>query len=811
MSTFMQDLRYAARVLAKSPGFALVALAALGLGIGANTAIFTVFYSVLMKPLDYPESDRLMMLVRHFPGGNAESLSGKKYLYAREHAKGFAELGAQDVLGTGVNLTGQGDPERIPSMRVTASWFNVLGVAPALGRAFTDDEDRPSGPCLAVLTHGIWQRRFGADRTVLGRPLTLGGQSCTVTGVMPPGFKSSPEADIYTPLGIVDDPTDRANMYFILARLNPGVTWEQAEQQTRALHARFVGEFPTLRDGDHENFTLLSYREFRTGSARTALMLLLASVGLVLLIACANVANLLLARATGRQREMAIRAAMGASGKRIARQLLTESVLLSLAGGALGLLLAHWGLKALLVLGAGSLPRSGDIRIEAPVLLFTVAISALTGVIFGLTPALQAMRTDLNLVLREGTGRAGGGRGRHSLRSALVTVEVALSVVLLAGALLLVRTFQNLRNVDPGFRATNVVTFQSALGARYKTSAQIGDYLRQVQERIEITPGVVAAGVTTNLPTEIGPDIPCDIVGRGNTDCNAQWRHATPHFIEAMGIRLIAGRTFRETDTAAAEPVIIVNESFARTHFKDRSAIGERIVIGRIMGPSWTDKARQIVGVVGDVREQGLDTQAPPIYYVPSQQVPDIYMQKLKDLLPMAWVVRTSGDPLQMTNAIRAAVMAVDRDQPMSNVRTLESVVAASLAQRQFHTWLLSLFALLALALAAVGIYGVLSYSVNQRRSEIGVRLALGATATDVIGLVLRESMRPALAGIAIGLVSAFMLTRWMESLLVGVSARDPLSFFAVPLVLLLVVLFAALQPAWRAVRIDPVVALRYE
>lgn len=811
MGDLWQDVRYAARVLAKSPGFALVALAALALGIGANAAIFTVVNAALLRPLPYPEPGRLALLVRDFPSGTSESLSALKFDYLRRHTRVFEGVAAYDVLGVGQNLTGAGEPERVPSIRVSASFFRVAGVQPALGRGFTADEENPNAAKPAVISHGLWQRRFGGDAGILGKPITLGGEAVTVVGVMPQGFQWTPEADILIPLRTHYDPRDRANMFFVLTRMKPDVSLEEAKKDADRVYGLFRAEHPDLRDGDRESFTALGYHEYMTGNVRRPLLILLAAVGLVLLIACANVANLLLARATARQKEIALRTALGAGAGRIVRQLLTESLMLSLAGGALGLVLARIGLNAIVALGGEMIPQAGSIEISGAVLGFTLGISLVTAVVFGLAPAISASRTDLHDTLREGSGRAVGSAVRHRMRKVLVVAEVALAVVLLAGATLLLRAFDEVRRVDPGFVTANALTFQQALGARYATREQVAGYTRQVQERIELIPGVRAAGLVTSLPTELGPDLPYEVPSLGQETFSAQWRNVTPHTFDALGMKVIEGRGITETDSGSAEAVIVVNESLAKSRFKGRSAVGERILVGRIMGPRFAEGPRQIVGVVKDVREQGLDREAPEIMYIPTAQIQQASLDVMRAIIPFTWVVRTSGASPELVRQVRSAVLAVDSDQPVAKVRWMEEVVKSSMGRRVFITTLLGLFAALALLLAAVGIYGVLSYSVQQRTQEIGVRLALGASAGEVTKLVAGESLRPALAGALLGVAGAFGLSRFLEAQLYGVTASDPLSFAVTPLVLLGVSVLASLAPLWRALRIDPVVALRYE
>lgn len=788
MSSVWQDLRFAVRTLGNSPGFTLIALTALALGIGANTAIFTVVDSVLLRPLPYPDSGRIAILMRHYPGGNSEALSQTKFRFYEEHKGSFSDVAAQDVLGVGLNLSGAGEPERVPSIRVSEAFFRVLNVKPAMGRTFLPEEDRPGGPNVVVLSHSLWQRRFGSDPAVLARALTLGGQSYTVVGVMPPRFKTFPEAEIWSPVRAVASAADRANMLLVLGRLKSGVTFEQADANHKRNLGAFFREYPSLKTNDQESATVAGYQQYLTGDLRTPMLILLSAVGLVLLIACANVANLMLARATGRTKEMAIRTALGARRGQILRQLLTESLMLSLAGAALGLLLARAAINSLVALAGSHLPPLAEIRMDPRVLAFTVCAAILTGLLFGLAPALQAARGDVNSTLREGTGRATAGQHRGLLRNVLVVVEVSLAVVLLVGAALLLRSFGNLRVVSPGFNAENVLSFQMSLGsARTAQTSAMASFLRKAEERIETVPGVQAAATVTNLPMELGPDLPYEVMGASGQVDEAQWRHISHRYFEVMQIPMKRGRALTEADNETSEPVVIINEALARSRFKDKDPLGESILIGRVMGPDFADKPRRIVGTVADIRERGLDREAPPTAYVPAAQVPNGITRSIFTLLPATWVVRTVGTPMQYGPAIRQSVLQVDPEQALANLRPLSDVLCNSASQRRFNAVLLALFAGLALLLAAVGVYGVLSYAISQRTNEIGLRVALGASRADVLRLVLGKGLSPALLGLVFGLAASFGLSRFLESQLFGLSARDPLTFALVGAVLLTV------------------------
>ena len=818
MNSFFQDLRYALRTMHMNPGFAAVSVLALALGIGANAAIFSVVNAVMLRPLPYPDSHLLFAIVRQYPRGIAPTVNGNHVLYWRQHTKSFDAVGGYDVIGAGANLAGVAGPERVNSIRVTPEFFRAFGVSPVLGRGFTESEAQPNGPRVAVISDGLWKRRFGADPTVLDRRITLNGESWTVVGVMPAGFTMMPEADVMTPLALQLSPTDRANMYIMAARLRRGVTQEQALADSERVLEQYRREYPNIADETRNlHLSPIPMQQRWCGDLRPAVLMLAGAVALVLLIACANLANLLLARAAARGKEIAVRTALGAGRMRLVRQLLTESVLLSLLGGAVGLVLAHWAVRGLMRVSPGDIPAMARVTVDSGVLLFTLAVAVVTGVLFGLAPALQMGRLALAESLKEsGRGTSTGIRG-HRLRAALVVAEVALSLVLLTGATLLIRSFLLMRQVEPGFEARNVLTMQMSLsGERYQTTAGVAEFARRLLRRIEAMPGVDAAAMVTNLPMEQGPDLPFEVEGRpdraeGRDTGNAQYRVITPRFFDAMRIPLKAGRFFEERDSGQSEPILIINESLARAYFKDKNPIGEQITIGRVMGPPFADRPRQVVGVVGDVREFGLNQRVPPTVYVPSTQVPDALTALAGRVLPSSWIVKTRMEPLTNVEAVRREIQSVDSQQPVSNVRTLEQVVARSLAGHQFNTLLLGLFAALALVLAVVGIYGVMSYTVTQRTHEIGIRMALGASQRNAVGLIVRHGAILSGIGVAIGLACSVGLTRFLERMLFGVTQTDPASFAAVSLLLMIAAVAASYVPARRASRVDPVTSLRYE
>ena len=815
MGNLLQDVRYAYRMMIKNRTFTTVAILALALGIGANTAIFSVVNAVMLRPLPYEDPGELVSVVRAFEGGGtSDSVSMTKFVFWRDNNTVFEQLGAYDVLGAGHNLTGGDRPERIRGIRVSTELFSLLGVQPQIGRSFAAEEGRPGASSVVIVSDGLWKSRFGADPNLIGRPIMLSSNSYTVIGVMPEGFQFTPPADVWTPLQPVADSQDQANLIALLGRMKPGMMLDQVNVALEPLAVQFREAYPELMS-DQESIRGISYHYYLTDRIRPALLILLGAVAFVLLIACANVANLLLSRAASRSQEIAVRTAMGAPRMRLIRQLLTEAAMMSLAGAALGLTVSHWGLKVLLVMSPADIPDLIQIGLDLRVLLFTLAIALMTGLLFGVVPALQASRQNLRGTLHESGTRTTAGIGGRRIRGALVVAEVALSLVLLIGAALLLRSFSELRVIDPGFNPANVLTMQMSMtGGRYDTTESQHNLFRNAIERIELIPEIQHAATITNLPTEIGPDLPFEIEGRQMEEgqfLNSQYRVISPNYFKAMGIALIRGRHFDPGETGASTPVVIINEALARRDFPDQDPIGQLLTIGRVMGPGFADPPRQIVGIVGDTRELGLDQDAPATLFVPAAQVPNQLTALAATLLPVTWVARTRSEPLRLSADVGAAIAAVDSNQPVSNIRTMEQVLSSWMARAQFNTVLLSVFAGVTLLLTSIGIYGTMSYSVNQRTHEIGLRMALGAADRQMLRLVVRQGMVLTFLGLGIGLAVSFGMTRVMAGLLFGIGATDPVTFAAVAATLGLIALAACYLPARRATQIDPMVALRYE
>jgi putative ABC transport system permease protein len=800
-------------MLLKKPGFTAVAVLALALGVGANTAIFSVVNGVLLRPLPFKDPDRLVRLGEWSQQVPGMSVAYPNFLDWREQNHVFEGLAATQF--DSYNLTGVDEPERLQGRNVSANFFDLLGVAPTLGRSFTADEDRPGAERVCLISYGLWQRRFGGDRKIVGAQLTLNDKPYTVVGVLPADYRYGTQTDVFAPIGLRGDDElmkerdDHPGIYAV-ARLKDGVTYGQAEAEMKAIAERLAESYPKTNGG--HSITMMTLREYFVGDVRTSLLVLLGAVGFVLLIACANVANLLLARAASRSREIAIRTALGAGRWRIIRQLLTESVLLALVGGGVGLLLAAWGVDVLRRASLDVIPTTADIGLDRTVLFFTVGVSLLTGVLFGLAPALSASKADLNESLKEGgrTGTAGAARNR--VRSALVVAEVALSLMLLIGAGLLIRSFVSLRGTETGFDAQKVLTMQISRKAGADEGRKVSNFLTLVEEKVRAVPGVEAVALSNGVPMLGATETGVHIEGRPPVEASKQpmtvayW--ATPGYFKVMGIRLVRGRLFDEHDTQNSPLVAVIDEEFAREHFPGEDPIGKYLAGNPAEGVPHTE----IVGVVAHVKHYGLDAPGPvqAERYTPLYQLPD-------KVMPMAGVhvsllVRSAGtDPAAMTDAVRRAVHEVDPNQPVYGVETMEQVLSDSVASQRLSMTLLSLFGAVAMILAAVGIYGVMSYAVVQRTHEIGIRMALGARGRDVLRMVVGQGMVLALAGVGLGLAGAFALSRVVKSLLFGVTATDPLTFVGVPLVLLLVALLSTFIPARRATKVDPMVALRYE
>ncbi|MFY9609328.1 MAG: ABC transporter permease [Blastocatellia bacterium] len=806
MDTLWQDIKYGARTLRRSPGFTGVAILALALGIGGNSAIFSVVNAVLLRPLPYAEPDRIMRIFATAPerGLDQTSSSYQRTTAITEQNQLFEHAGAYTF--DTANLTGIDEPLQLTAIRMSAGVLEVLKVRPAAGRNFLPEEDKPGGAQVVILSHTLWQRQFGSAPDTVGKAVTLDGASCAVVGIMPEGF-SFPAAQIdcwlpraFEPSFLSREAVERGSGFLsMVGRLKPGVTRQQAQAEVEG-----IAEGNKIPDQPDASFGVLvvPLPEVVTQGVRPTLFILLGAVAFVLLIACANVANLLLAKAAGRQKEIAVRAALGASRTRLIRQFLTESVLLALMAGSLGVLLASWGVDLLVGAATGNIPRALEISVDGRVLVFTLVVAVLTGVIFGLAPALQASKTDLNDALKD-TGRGSTGGLRIRIRSGLVVAEVALSVVLLIGAGLLIRSFVLLQNVDAGFNPGRVLVANISLpNSRYAQPAQRTAFYNRLCQELAALPGAVSAGATQSLPLS-GSDArtPTAIEGRPVPPLAERpivsVGIVSPDYFRTMGIPLLQGRFFTEQDNATSQIAVIINQSFARRFFPDEDPIGKHI-----LGGGSPPQSREIIGVVGDIRHTGLDSSPAEGFFLSSDQRPQ---------LAMAVVLKTAGPPLSLSAAVRSSVLAIDKDQPIASLQTMEEVVSGSISNQRFTLLLLGLFAAVALALAAIGIYSVMAYTVTQRTGEIGLRMALGAQTRDVLKLVVGQGMSMALVGVAVGLAGAFALTRVMTSLLFSVSATDPITFVAIPLILVVVALAACIVPARRAAKVDPMVALRYE
>ncbi|HSE20104.1 MAG TPA: ABC transporter permease [Pyrinomonadaceae bacterium] len=803
METFWQDLRYSGRMLLKNRSFTLIAILTLGLGIGANTAIFSIVNAVLLRPFPYQAPEHLVMIGENVARG---SVSYPNFADWKDDRKAFESTSAVRA-NENFNLTGAGEPERLQGRLVSAEFLSTLGVKPFIGRDFLAEEDRQGATPAVILSYGFWSRRFGNDQNIIGKQITLNNQSFTVIGVTPADFEYGLTADVTVPVGLQSErfKTRGADPGIsVVARLKPNVPLLQAESELNVIYARLEQDYPQSNTG--RRAVLLPLHEAFVGDVRQPLLILLGAVGLVLLIACANVANLLLVRASTRRREISVRLALGASRIRIIRQLLTESLLLSMIGGLLGIMLAYWGTGFIAYQLPDGIPRLDKSAVDGSVLVFTVLVSILTGLLFGLAPALQASRLNLTESLKEGDRSSSGNRQR--LRGGLVIGEVALTLTLLVGAGLLVQSFRRVLQVDPGFKAQNLLTMQ--VSVNNPDGQQIANFFEQLQENIRQLPGVEAVAVSNGLPLGVANHPTFFIEGRprpenGNAPAGIRYT-VSPDYFRAMGIEVLRGRVFSAQDKPETPLVVIVDEALVQQHFPNEDPIGKRISQSASGIPSY-----EIIGVVRHVEHDNLDGPAirAPQFYTAFNQTP-------LDKLPMQvrrinLLTRTSVEPSSLSGRVRGEIAALNRDQAIFNVRTMTEIVGQSVAPRRFSMLLLTIFAVVALLLESIGIYGMLSYAVAQRTREIGLRMTLGAQRSNVLRLVISQGMKLALAGVALGLVASLVLTRTIKNLLFGVSANDPLTFIAIAMLLVFVALLACWIPARRATKVDPMVALRYE
>ena len=814
VETFWQDLKFGARTLRRNPGFAAIAVLTLALGIGANAAIFSVVNAVLLRPLPWGEPDRAVMIWSKWTAFDKTWVATGEVVDYRRRSRTLQEVATWS--DGQVNLTGDGDPERLSAASVSANTFSTLGAIPMIGRTFTAQEDLPQGPRLVVLSYGLWNRRYSRDASIVGRSVLINGNSYEVVGIMPPGFllptdfRNPEPTQLWMPLQMDPASTDHGSHgLYAAGRLAPGATVPQAAEELHGIARAMTNEglYPVQMEFDT---VVLSLTDEVVGSVRLSIWLLFGAVGFLLLIACANVANLLLARAEARQREIAVRTALGAGGLRVLRQLLTESFVLASASAAVGLALAYGAVRLLAWWNPASIPRVAGVSLDWRVLLFTGVVALVTSVIFSLAPALRAMHVDLTESLKDGGQGASTGGARQRFRNALVVVEMALAVVLLVGAGLMLRSLWSLQRVPIGFDPSNVMTMRVSLPATsYESPEQVVAFYQRLLERVRQLPGVRSAGAARLLPlgSTIG-DWGLRVDGYmppPGTGAKGDWQIVTDGYIESIGERVVRGRTILPSDTTDSQPVALINEEMARRYWNGRDAIGGRMRIG---GNNADRPWVTVVGIVADVRHNGITDVIKEKFYIPHTQW---HISTGNPIRGMSLVVKSAQDPRSLAGPIRQEIRALDSTLPVANVRTMDDVVGATMSSPRFTGFLLVTFAAIALALSAIGIYGVLSYLVSRRTREIGIRVAIGAGRGEVLRLVLGSGLLLAFIGVAAGLVVAFVVTRFMSTLLHEVSPGDPLTFGSVAVVLTLVAILASLVPAWRATRVDPVVALKAE
>ena len=814
-----RDLRFVLRSLAKTPGFTATAIVVLAVGIGANTAIFSVVNTILLKPLSYPEPESLVQLMNVDPQGTDAAASVPKLNIWRQQTSIFQHVAGYDEGGAGLNLTGGDNPEQVQGVHVTADFFPLFGAPVLAGRTFTAAEDSPNGGHVVVLSYGLWKRRFGGNPNIVGTSIQLDGQPFVAVGVIGRNFVTESGGDLWLPYQFDLMTQDRANYFFVAARLKPGITLQLANARLKIAVDQYRNAYPGAL-GPQGGFGVIPLQESIIGDTRSSILVLLGAVGFVLLIACANVGNLLLIRASGRKRELATRAALGAGRVQIIRQLLTESLVLSITGGIFGLLVGIVGVRMLLAISPGGIPRIGEngsaVTLDLNVLFFTFAISVITGVLFGLVPAISASRPNLAATLNESSNRSGVGFRSGRLRSVLVVSEMALALILVVGAALLIRTFQNLQNVDPGFNPNNVLTMaMSVNGERFQKTAGVAQIIREGTDRLNAVPGVTSAAAACCLPLQGGFGMSFDIVGRPKgTDPSTGGGGYFPvswSYFNTFQVPILRGRNFTERDDGAAPGVVIINAAMAKEFWPKGDPLVDQLLIGADAGPVFKEPPRQIIGIVGDMRDGGLDQDPAPTMYTPIAQMPDKVTALNSRITPLWWIVRSRVQPSTLIKPTAVALREATGGLPVGHVRTMNEIAIATISRQRFSMLLLTIFGSSALVMAAIGIYGFMAYSVQQRTQELGIRMALGAQGANIRNMVVRQGMVLAGTGVVIGIGGAFGLTRLLAGFLFGVKAWDPAAFVATPLLLSAVALLAVWIPAYRATRVDPVTALRFE
>ena len=814
-----RDTLFAVRSLRKAPGFTVVAILVIAVGIGANTAVFSVINTVLLKPLTYPDPRSLVHLMMTGEQGSDPFANVPKFNIWRQQTGIFQQVAAYDSGGAGLNLTGSDQPEQVQGVHVSADYFSVLGAPVIAGRTFTAAEDSPHGGNVVVLSYGLWKRRFGGDRGILGNNIQLNGQPYQVVGVIGREFVTDNPADLWLPFQFELSSADQAHYFGAIARLKLGVTVPMANAQLKLAADQYRTTYPGTI-GPKESFGVILLQELMVRDTRSSLYVLLGAVGLVLLIACANVANLLLIRATARKRELATRSALGAGRWHIIRQLLTESLVISLTGGGLGFLLGFAGVRFLLAINPGSIPRIGEdgsaVKVDLNVLLFTLGVSVLTGILFGLVPAISASRKNLAAVLNESSNRAGVGFRSGKVRSVLVVSEMALALVLVIGAGLLIRTFMKLQSVDPGFNTHNVLTMAMSIsGDRFLKTSGVAQVIHDGTERINAVPGVTATAAACCLPLQGGFGLPFNIVGRANgsnpNTGGAGYFPVSWSYFDVFKVPVVRGRNFTEHDNGSAPGVVIINEAMAREFWPKGDPLNDRVVIGVGMGPVFVEPPRQVIGVVGDTRDNGLNQDPEPTMYIPVAQMPDKVTELNSRIAPLWWIVRTRMEPHALTAAVTNAIREATGGLPVAHIRSMDEIVVQTTSRERFNMLLLTSFGASALLMAAIGIYGLMAYSVQQRTQELGVRMALGAQASNIRNMVIRQGMLLAGIGLIIGIGGAFWLTKFLTAFLFGVKTWDPTAFILTPIFLCAVAFVAVWVPARKATRVDPISALRFE